>query len=131
MAEFQKRHLKTSEKTARKNAKLEAKATAHSGNAESEGEAPSAPPPLKKKVYTPFPPAQQPSKLDLQMASGEYFLKPREREAIEKKRKAERQAEKAEQRREEREEAFIAPPESAAPTIKEKKRKRAQAEEFM
>lgn len=87
----------------------------------------------KKKVYTPFPPPQQPSKLDMQLASGEYFLKPREKTAIEKQKREERQKEKSDAKRREREEAFIAPPESREESVhekeKKKKRKRVQAEE--
>jgi len=83
-----------------------------------------------KKVYTPFPPPQQPSKLDLQLASGEYFLKPRERDAIDRKKKVEKQKEVAEERRTVREEAFIAPPERAAPSVHEKK-KRKRAEDMI
>mmetsp|Transcript_20541 Transcript_20541/g.43046 ORF Transcript_20541/g.43046 Transcript_20541/m.43046 type:complete len:383 (-) Transcript_20541:245-1393(-) len=34
-----------------------------------------------KKAYTPFPPAQPPSKIDLQLSSGEYFASQQERQA--------------------------------------------------
>lgn len=61
LPQFRKRHLKTSEKTMRKNEKLAAKeagrkeAGIESGPAKQEKPA--------KKVYTPFPPPQQPRKV--------------------------------------------------------------------
>jgi ribosomal RNA assembly protein len=53
---------------------------------------PIAPPQSKKekKVYTPFPPAQTPRKIDLQLESGEYFLRPHEK----KRKKLEEREEK-------------------------------------
>ncbi|KAJ9121464.1 Ribosomal RNA assembly protein mis3 [Naganishia vaughanmartiniae] len=77
----------------------------------------------KKKVYTPFPPPQQPSKLDKELASGEYFLKPKEKEALARKRKLEEQNTTSDTRRAQREEAFIAPAEQAAPTIEQRKKR--------
>jgi ribosomal RNA assembly protein len=94
--------------------------------------------------------------LDLQLASGEYFLKPKDREAIQRKKQVEKvssgythssgrrradpnsfrcllqQQAVTEERRAQREEAFVAPAEKAAPTIhekKEKKKKRKREEE--
>ncbi|GFZ49091.1 KRR-R motif-containing protein 1 [Saitozyma sp. JCM 24511] len=125
LPKFQKRHLKTSEKTAKKNAVLERRVETHGEAGDGSATAAAAPKPKPaKKVYTPFPPAQQPSKIDLQLASGEYFLKPKEKEAIEKKKREDRQKGVAEERRAQREEAFIAPPETAEPTVHERKRKR-------
>ena len=61
LPKFRKRHLKTSEKTARKNEKLQEKSEARQA---------AGLPPLReakkekeKKVYTPFPPPQLPRKV--------------------------------------------------------------------
>jgi ribosomal RNA assembly protein len=85
----------------------------------------------KKKAYTPFPPPQQPSKLDLQLASGEYFLKPREKEAIERRKREEKMHAKADEKKAVREEAFIAPVEKVQEGVKERREKRKRAEEMM
>eukprot|EP00566_Odontella_aurita_P015201 CAMPEP_0113580914 /NCGR_PEP_ID=MMETSP0015_2-20120614/30962_1 /TAXON_ID=2838 /ORGANISM="Odontella" /LENGTH=348 /DNA_ID=CAMNT_0000485205 /DNA_START=233 /DNA_END=1275 /DNA_ORIENTATION=- /assembly_acc=CAM_ASM_000160 len=64
----------------------------------------------KKKSYTPFPPAQAPSKVDLQLDSGEYFLSERERKARKIEEKRVRSKERSQKRREERESEYEAPP---------------------
>lgn len=105
------------------------------------GKAPEAkpkPPPQTKKKYTPFPPPQQPSKartlslyssliegltrvplqVDLQLESGEYFLKPRERAAATEAKRREAQDAITALRRAKREEAFV-PPVEAKPRVNE------------
>jgi ribosomal RNA assembly protein len=72
-------------------------------------------PAKKKKKYSPFPPAQTPSKVDLALESGAYFASAQEREA---KRRAERMAKADEshvERQVKRAKAFQAPAEPAHP----------------
>ncbi|KJE89260.1 ribosomal RNA assembly protein mis3 [Capsaspora owczarzaki ATCC 30864] len=73
-------------------------------------------PKITKKEKTPFPPLPQPSKIDLQLESGEYFLKEDDRRAQLRQEREERQAEAAEAKRSQREKAFEAPAEPAHPT---------------
>ncbi|KAL3503730.1 hypothetical protein ACH5RR_038179 [Cinchona calisaya] len=61
----------------------------------------------EKKPYTPFPPPQQPSKIDLQLESGEYFLSNEKKMTKKWQDKQEKQAEKTAENRRKREEAFI------------------------
>lgn len=65
----------------------------------------------EKKPYTPYPPPQPPSKLDLQLESGEYFLSDQLKHAKRQKEKQEKQAAKTAENKRKREEAFIPPKE--------------------
>lgn len=79
-----------------------------------------------KKVYTPFPPPQEKSKVDLQIESGEYFLG---KQAKERKQREDREAqmkEKMEEKRKERLKVFVPPTEDGEK--KKKKRKREDGE---
>ncbi|EKG10307.1 K-like protein [Macrophomina phaseolina MS6] len=75
-----------------------------------------------KKVYTPFPPPQEKSKVDLQIESGEYFLGKQAKERKEKERREAAMREKMEEKRKARAKEFEAPKEDLGG--KEKKRKR-------
>lgn len=81
LPQFRKRHLKTSEKTTKKNDRIAQKVEArNAAGLETTAEELVRKEATKKKVYTPFPPAQLPRKVDLQLESGEYFLKQSEKE---------------------------------------------------
>ncbi|GLD94218.1 hypothetical protein PINS_up002829 [Pythium insidiosum] len=73
----------------------------------------------EKKEYTPFPPAQMPSKVDKEIESGEFFMKEHERKAIKKQKKAEKRAEETQKKKAEKQAEFVAPSEKENP----KKRK--------
>ncbi|GLC54777.1 Ribosomal RNA assembly protein mis3 [Pleodorina starrii] len=70
----------------------------------------------KKKVYTPFPPPMPPSKLDLALESGEYFLsEEQKRERATAAKDAAQEARTAERQRQ-RQAAFVAPKEDGPST---------------
>ncbi|KAI0052596.1 hypothetical protein FA95DRAFT_1482992 [Auriscalpium vulgare] len=125
LPQFRRKHLTTSEKTAKKNDRLESKNEVRQA-AGLEAHKSDKP---QKKVYTPFPPAQQPRKVDLQLESGEYFLKPHEKKRREEQERRHKQTETSAKRRAERAEVFVAPVEDVAPTVEDKrKRKRRELE---
>ncbi|KAF8024484.1 hypothetical protein BT93_F1608 [Corymbia citriodora subsp. variegata] len=65
----------------------------------------------EKKPYTPFPPPQPPSKVDLQLESGEYFLSDNKKSEKQWREKQEKQAEKSAENKRKREAAFMPPEE--------------------
>ncbi|KAK6585095.1 hypothetical protein PZA11_001822 [Diplocarpon coronariae] len=76
-----------------------------------------------KKVYTPFPPAPEKSKVDLQIESGEYFLGKQARERAQREERMEKQREKKAERAKEREKDFQAPREEGEKKEKRKRKK--------
>ena len=64
-----------------------------------------------KKIYTPFPPAPEKSKVDLQIESGEYFLARHAKDRLAREKREERQREKKNERDRERGLEFVAPKE--------------------
>jgi len=80
-----------------------------------------------KKVYTPFPPPQEKSKVDLQIESGEYFLGKQARERKVQEDRLEKQVEKKREKALERAREFEAPKEDGDRKEK-KKRKREKAD---
>ena len=67
----------------------------------------------EKKAYTPFPPAMPESKVDKQLASGEYFLKPKEKRVKKLMEQREAQAEAQVKRDQKRQKAYKAPDEAS------------------
>ncbi|KAH8323432.1 hypothetical protein KR067_009531 [Drosophila pandora] len=77
-----------------------------------------------KKEYTPFPPAQPESKVDKQLASGEYFLNKEQKQAKRQQERSAKQAEAAKRQDERRNKDFVPPTEEASTS-----RKRSAAED--
>ncbi|CRG86860.1 hypothetical protein PISL3812_03872 [Talaromyces islandicus] len=86
-----------------------------------------------KKNYTPFPPAQEKSKIDKELESGEYFLSKQAKERLRKEEIQDKQREKREEKMKEREKDFVPPVEEVdrkeKKEQKEKKKKRKHAED--
>lgn len=64
-----------------------------------------------KKEYTPFPPPQPESKVDKELATGEYFLKSKQIHARKKQDRVEKDKKAKEKRQQKRNQAFIPPKE--------------------
>ena len=85
-----------------------------------------------KKPYTPFPPPQEKSKVDLQIESGEYFLGKQAKERAVKESREQRQREKQAEKRLARQKEFVPPKEvkdaEGAEAKKKKQRKRGEGD---
>ncbi|KAF3009356.1 ribosomal RNA assembly protein krr1 [Neopestalotiopsis sp. 37M] len=78
-----------------------------------------------KKNYTPFPPAQEKSKVDLQIEAGEYHVGKEAKKRIAQEERMEKQKIKKEEKKREREKDFVAPEEG---TDRKKKKRKTKTE---
>jgi len=82
-----------------------------------------------KKPYTPFPPPQEKSKVDLQIESGEYFLGKQARERAAKENREEKQREKQAEKKMARQKEYVPPQEDGAGALKKEKKRRRKEED--
>lgn len=73
---------------------------------------------ITKRSYTPFPPAQTPSKIDLQLDSGEYFLTEHQKKSQSMAEKHKKSIDRKEERRIEKEKVYEVPSASSAAETK-------------
>jgi len=80
-----------------------------------------------KKVYTPFPPPLDKSKVDLQIESGEFFLGKQAKDRAIKEERLEKQKEKQTEKLKAREKEFVAPKEVS--DVKQKKKRKSDGDD--
>ncbi|KAL6717207.1 ribosomal RNA assembly protein krr1 [Lecanora helva] len=81
-----------------------------------------------KKPYTPFPPPQEKSKIDLQIESGEYFLGKQAKERAVRERREEKQRQKQAEKKLAKQKEFVPPQESGASSSKKERRRKREEE---
>lgn len=79
-----------------------------------------------KKTYTPFPPAQEKSKVDMQIEAGEYHVGKEAKKRIAQEERMEKQKAKKEEKKRDREKDFVAPDEG---TDRKKKKRKTKTED--
>ncbi|CAO1615700.1 unnamed protein product [Parajaminaea phylloscopi] len=121
LPKFKKRNVKSKKPPAQGSGEASASGSNAIGVASSSSATHAKP---QKKTYTPFPPPQQPSKLDLQLESGEYWLRPQQKAAKEKEEREKKQKEKQREREEQRKQGLTAPEEDLQREGAKKKKKK-------
>ncbi|KAI6785199.1 KRR1 small subunit processome component-like protein [Emericellopsis cladophorae] len=76
-----------------------------------------------KKVYTPFPPAPEKSKVDIELENASYFMSKGDKDRAAQNERLEKQRERKAEREKEREAEFVPPEEADRPKKKRKKSK--------